>query len=112
MDVTVLKFELKPGIQRMGSAVIGYGELQIETDLMIYVEGAKLWIKMPEIWRGNHKERYCYWPSQEISDRFQEAVLTILQEKHGVTFDKVLELFKLRKEMKRVNKNPVHQTQE
>lgn len=110
MQVDVIKLDMRPGWNRIGQVIVGYYELKIDMDLVIYEPQQKLWLRMPEVWKGDFKKRYCFWPCTEVSDRFQEAVLTILHEKHGITFSKMYEQHVARKLKKAEAKKPVQIT--
>lgn len=111
MEVDVIKFELKPGKYRVAKVVVGYYELQIDMDLVIYHPQKKLWLRMPEVWKDDFKKRYCFWNCREVSDRFQESVLDLLQKDYGITFESMCEVYSNRKCKGMIKKNPVHQTE-
>lgn len=79
MEIKILKFELRPCRTKVADLLIQYESVIFRCELTYYTPSNRPWIRMPEIWTAsNHKYKFAYWPTKEISDEFQKTVLDII----------------------------------
>lgn len=76
---------------RLGHLKVKYYDLTIKCDLCLY-KNQKLWVRMPEIWIGNHKHNFIYWESKEKSRESQDIILNKVFDLTGFTLEKAIKL--------------------
>lgn len=91
MKIEVVKVAIKTHKTRLATVLLKYYDLLMMCDLCIFKE-ERLWIRMPEIWRNEQKQRFCAWEKTETSEAFQREVLKQIEEKEGITLQKGIEL--------------------
>lgn len=94
MDIKLLDLRIKPSTYRVGEATIEYGKMIIRCDLCYFEKDDKMWMRMPEVWAHGKKFRYCWWPTKESSDEFQELLLKLIFDQFGVTKERAASLHK------------------
>lgn len=93
MDLEVLQFELKPDNFKLGCALVRYGELMIECELVYYSPKSKVWIRMPEKWETpQYKKHYAFWSSKKTSDEFQTIIVNKIFENYDLTREEVIKI--------------------
>jgi hypothetical protein len=90
MDIEVVDFETHPTKTQLACILVRYEKLMLRCELVYHVGAKKAWVRMPEIWKTQtFKKKYAYWPTKELSDEFQEAVLKIIFEKYDLNIEKL-----------------------
>lgn len=93
MDVDVVNFEKRVCKKKVGCVLVRYGELLMKCDLVYNPKYFKAWVRMPEIWlKDDKKVHYCYWPTKEKSDEFQNEILKKIFDKYNLSLEKVKDL--------------------
>lgn len=84
----ILSFQESVTRTRMGFVVFRYHDLLMRCDVVYHRLENKLWIRMPERWDRNKKERYSYWPNSHLSDSFQKSMINLLADKYNFTVER------------------------
>lgn len=107
MDIEVLQFELNPCNFKLGDALVRYGELIIECELVYYSPASKVWVRMPERWETKeYKKHYAFWRSKKVSDEFQQTVVKKIFSQYDLSQEKVIALHEEKAKRRRFRKNP------
>jgi hypothetical protein len=94
MDIEIIDFKIKIQPYRIGYGVLRYFELHLRFDLCYFAKDNKYWIRMPERWATPTKKvKYGFWPTQEISDKFQILTLKKIIDKYNLTESNLLTLY-------------------
>jgi hypothetical protein len=93
MDINILDFNVLVCKTKIGIAIIRYGDLLLRCELVYNTKYKKVWLRMPEIWLNNKfKLKYCHWPNQQISDKFQEKAIGQIYKNYSLNLEKIIEL--------------------
>ncbi len=93
MDVDVIELVVRPCKKKVACLIVRYLELHLKCDLVYFPKHDKAWVRMPEVWvTPQKKQRYCYWPTAEISDEFQKVILNKIFDKYSLDLGKIRSL--------------------
>lgn len=108
MTIDILELNLKGCNKKLGTVLVKYHEMIMKCDLVYHPKSNKAWIRMPELWKGEKKLRYCYWPNKNSSDEFQKTILNKIFDKYSLDINKIQDLHQQnRLEMKQKSRQDI-----
>jgi len=89
--IKLIKLIVNPFKNRVGKVLVKYYDVTLDCELWLWRSDA-LFLKMPEIRKGENVIHLLRWDNKEISDVFQKEVLAQLFADTDMTLEKAVEL--------------------